>query len=103
MSTRLVAFHRGYSTRTPDKLAGQVRKLHVLRPELVGTPPNQHEAGLCGIHAWNVTDSPRIGLDPFPVSPPHGLTWCPACLGHAAARCGLTDTLARLVAAAVSS
>lgn len=93
---RLLAFHRGYHAAT--KRAGQVRLLHILRPELVNGSPH----ALCHIHAWDCQQSPRVDLPEFPATPPEGLSWCPRCLGMAAERLGLAQRLASMIQAALS-
>lgn len=95
----LIAFHRGYSSRT-GRRAGQVRLLHILRPVMVGKPPNQTEQAFCHAAAWPCTDSPRVEVLSFPLVPPEGLAWCPTCIGWAAERLGLIETFARAIAEA---
>ncbi|MDX3033925.1 hypothetical protein [Streptomyces scabiei] len=73
------AFYRGYSSQS-GRRAGQVRRLHVMRED--GKFPGRQ--GLCGAPGWAHTHSPAVILDPLPATPPDGLTWCNACVGHAA-------------------
>lgn len=88
------AFYRGYNAAT-GRRAKQVRRLHVVREDgkFAG------KQGLCGAPGWGVTQSPPIVIDPLPSSPPAGLDWCRACVGHAAALVGQLDAFARIVAA----
>lgn len=69
------AFYRGYHSASRRR-AGQVRRLHLLRED--GKYAGQQ--ALCGMHGWDVTNSPTIILNPAPTTPPHGLEWCPKCL-----------------------
>lgn len=82
------AVHSGYvdgGTR-----AGRVRRCHIVRED--GQFPGR--SCLCGANAWPVTRSTPVLIDPMPTHPPTGLTWCPACIGHLAARLGLIDRIA---------
>ncbi|WP_369183305.1 hypothetical protein [Streptomyces sp. Y1] len=83
------AFYRGYSSLT-GRRAGQVRRLHLYRED--GRYPGQQAH--CGMHGYEVTNSPPIVLDPAPAAPPEGLTWCGACVGRAAERTGQLDEFA---------
>lgn len=88
-------FYRGYSTRS-GRQAGQVKRLHILRPEPIGKPPNEHPAAFCYTYAFPCADSPPMWVDAaggLPVS----LSWCPTCLGHAADRLGWASAVAALV------
>lgn len=87
------AFYRGYHAAT-GRRAGQVRRLHIMREDgkFAG-----HQA-LCGAAGWGHTNSPPVILDPLPMKPPDGLTWCRSCIGHAAALVGQLDAFARIVA-----
>lgn len=88
------AFYRGYSSRT-GRRAAQVRRLHIMRED--GPLPGRQ--GECGTGGSNVTNSPVMILDPMPATPPDGLTWCPPCVGKAAARAGQLDVWAAQLAA----
>ncbi|MER8042564.1 hypothetical protein [Streptomyces sp. NPDC094032] len=91
------AFYRGYSART-GRRAAQVRRLHIMRED--GPMPGRQ--GECGTAGWDVTQSPAVILDPASPSPPAGLSWCPRCVGLAAARTGLLDQWAAQLAAEVA-
>lgn len=72
------AFYRGYrSTR--------VCRLHIMRED--GNFAGRQ--GLCGVPGWAGRRSDPIILDPMPLVPPAGLSWCPACVGKLAERRGL--------------
>jgi hypothetical protein len=95
-AARLRGVYRGYWTGRAR--AGQVRRVHIIRED----GPKGWEPGkqtLCGQHAWPVTNSEPVILDPLPATPPPGLTWCPKCVGHAAELAGLLDDLAARLAA----
>ncbi|MFD9568074.1 hypothetical protein [Streptomyces sp. NPDC059994] len=87
------AFYRGYNAAT-GRRAKQVRRLHVMREDgqFAG------KQGLCGAPGWGVTHSPPVILDPLPATPPAGLDWCRACIGHAADLVGQIDQVASTVA-----
>lgn len=87
------AFYRGYNAAA-GRRAKQVRRLHVMRED-GGFAGKQ---GLCGAAGWGVTNSPPVILDPLPVDPPEGLTWCRSCVGHAADHVGQLNAFARLIA-----
>ena len=53
----------------------------------------------CGQSATQHTNSEPVILDPMPSSPPEGLSWCPACVGHLAGQLGLLDDIAESLAA----
>lgn len=90
------AFYRGYVTG--GKRAGQVRRLHILRP--TGTPSlAAGKLGYCGTAAWKCQDSDPVFLSPLPARPPDGLAWCPACVGRYAESLGLLGEIAGEVAA----
>lgn len=88
------AFYRGYHAAT-GRRAGQVRRLHVMREDgqFAG------KQALCGNPGWGVTNSPPIVIDPLPMKPPEGLTWCRSCVGHAADLVGQLNAFARMIAA----
>jgi hypothetical protein len=88
------AFYRGYHAAT-GRRAKQVRRLHVMREDgkFAG------KQGLCGAAGWGHTNSPPIVLNPMPTTPPDGLTWCRACIGHAADLVGQLDAFARMISA----
>jgi hypothetical protein len=88
------AFYRGYHAAT-GRRAQQVRRLHIVREDgkFAG------KQALCGAAGWNHTNSPPIILDPMPTAPPDGLTWCRACVGHAADLVGQLDAFARIISA----
>ena len=87
------AFYRGYHAAT-GRRAGQVRRLHVMREDgkFAG------KSGLCGAPGWQHTNSPPVLIDPMPETPPAGLDWCNACVGHAAGLVGMLDRFAVTVA-----
>lgn len=87
------AFYRGYNAAT-GRRAGQVRRLHVMRED--GKFPGR--SALCGAAGWNHTNSPAVLIDPMPETPPTGLDWCNACVGHAAGLVGMLDRFAVTVA-----
>lgn len=87
------AFYRGYNARS-GRRAGQVRRLHLMRED--GRFAGQQ--AFCGVHGWQVTDSPAVILDPMPAEPPDGLTWCGACIGRAAEHVGLLNAWAAQLA-----
>lgn len=95
------AFYRGYVDA--GRRAGQVKRLHILRntPRRVvrASRPPSYSTGWCGIHAWDVTGSSAVVLNPMPDRPPAGLEWCPACIGHLADTLGLLDAVAAELAA----
>jgi hypothetical protein len=79
---------------------GQVRRVHLIPPD--GTFPRRGApSAACGQPWWETTDAPNECL-PFGGPLPHGLTWCPKCLGVAADRLGLADRVAALVVEAVA-
>lgn len=93
------AFHRGYRSE-------RTWRLHLLRDtepaprttsRLRGPRTPQ---GWCGTHAWDVTDSTVVWIDPAPETPPAGMTWCPGCIGRYAERIGILDRIAAAVIAA---
>ncbi|MEU2759362.1 hypothetical protein [Streptomyces sp. NPDC007094] len=88
------AFYRGYSSQS-GRRAGQVRRLHIMRED--GPMPGRQ--GECGTHGHDVTNSPTMIIDPMPATPPVGLSWCPKCVGLAAARTALLDQWAAQLAA----
>ena len=73
------AFYRSYVHA--GRRAGQVRRLHILRED----GPWAGKQGECGIHAWNVTRSEAVVIDPMPATPPVGLEWCSLCVARHAA------------------
>lgn len=87
------AFYRGYHAAT-GRRAAQVRRLHVMREDgkFAG------KQGLCGAPGWGHTNSPPVLIDPLPANPPEGLSWCRACVGHAADQVGQLNAFARLIA-----
>jgi hypothetical protein len=89
------AFYRGYNAAT-GRRAAQVRRLHIMRED--GRYPGRQ--GECGTAGYDVTNSPTVILDPAPPMPPEGLTWCPKCVGLAAARTGLLEQWAAQLAGA---
>lgn len=77
---------------------GQVRRLHIIREHgPAGWDPGKQT--LCGQHAWAVTRSDPVIIDPAPARPPEGLRWCPKCIGHLAEVLGLLDDIAGEVTA----
>lgn len=89
------AVYRGYPMT--GKRAGQVKRLHIVREN----GPKGWEPGkqtLCGQHAWPVTNSESVVIDPMPARPPEGLAWCPACVGRQAELLGLLEEIAARVA-----
>ena len=77
------AFYRGHqSTRTT--------RLHIMRED--GKFPGR--SALCGVHGWGVRRSEPVIVDPMPVVPPAGLSWCPACVGRLAERAGVLGRVA---------
>jgi len=72
------AFYRGYQS-------SRVTRLHLMRED--GKFPGRQ--GLCGVSGWAARRSDPIILDPMPVVPPAGLSWCPACVGRLAERRGV--------------
>lgn len=94
VTTVIRTVQRGYHDGKP-KPAGQVRRVHVIREE----GPAGRQGGsqtLCGQGAWRVTHSPPIFRD-APHALPDGLTWCPACIGHAAEVLGQLEAVARFL------
>jgi hypothetical protein len=87
------AFYRGYHAAT-GRRANQVRRLHIMRED--GKFPGKQ--ALCGNPGWGVTNSPPIVIDPLPLKPPDGLSWCRSCVGHAAHLVGQLDAFARTIA-----
>lgn len=87
------AFYRGYHAAT-GRRAAQVRRLHIMRED--GKFAGRQ--ALCGNPGWGVTNSPPVVIDPLPLKPPDGLSWCRSCVGHAAALVGQLDAFARIVA-----
>jgi hypothetical protein len=77
------AFYRSYPSP-------RVTRLHIMRED--GKFPGR--SALCGVHGWGVRRSEPIVLDPMPVCPPAGLSWCPLCVGRLAERAGLLDRVA---------
>jgi hypothetical protein len=90
------AFYRGYVTG--GRRAGQVRRLHILRP--TGTRSlDPGKLGYCGTGAWKCRGSDPVLVSPLPATPPEGLAWCPACVGRYAEDVGLLGEIAAEVAA----
>ncbi|MET9222409.1 hypothetical protein ABZX65_27095 [Streptomyces sp. NPDC003300] len=91
------AFYRGYHEAT-GRRARQVRRLHVMREDgkFAG------KQALCGAAGWGHTHSPPVVIDPLPVDPPEGLTWCRSRVGYAADQVGQLAAFARLIAAIAS-
>ncbi len=82
------AFYRSYVHN--QRRAGQVTRLHIIRED--GKWAGKQ--GECGTHAWGVTCSEPVVIDPMPAKPPEGLSWCPACVGRLAERSGRLDAWA---------
>ncbi|WUI02077.1 hypothetical protein OHR68_09805 [Spirillospora sp. NBC_00431] len=74
------AIHSGYYDGHPR--AGQVRRAHIIRED----GPARGLTAMCGQGVWPTTNATPVVLDPMPVRPPDGLTWCPHCLGRLAER-----------------
>lgn len=89
------AFYRGY-LRNDGALSQRVRRLHIIRPD--GQFPGR--SAECGVAGWAGIQSTPVLIDPMPACPPAGLSWCPACIGHLAARLGLIDRMAGRLAMA---
>ena len=99
------AVYRGYFQG--GKRSARVTRLHVIRE----TPVRGHRSAYrpfhepspaqtwCGQSATQHTNSEPVILDPMPSSPPEGLSWCPACVGHLAGQLGLLDDIAESLAA----
>jgi hypothetical protein len=97
------AVYRGYWHG--GKRSARVTRLHIIRE----TPVAGHRSAYrpfhetpamrtwCGQSATQHQHSEPVVLDPMPSSPPEGLRWCPACIGHLAEQLGvLGDVAARL-------
>lgn len=72
----------------PASRGRPARWLHIVRED----GPRPGREAMCG----HRTDHPVI-LDPMPASPPHGLMWCPACVGQLAEQAGLLDLVVTML------
>lgn len=98
------AVYRGYWQG--GKRSARVTRLHVIRE----TPVRGHRSVYrpfhepaamqtwCGQSAQQHTNSEPVVFDPMPSSPPEGLRWCPACIGHLAEVYGLLGVIAESLA-----
>lgn len=85
------AGYRGYVQG--GKRSSRVTRLHIVRD----LKPWENLPGpryWCGQSAWPHHRSEPVILDPAPLSPPAGLSWCPSCIGHLAEHLGLLDDVA---------
>lgn len=86
----------------------RTQRLHVVRDEWMtrddgARARSRIEPGrqtLCGQQAWGTVKAPATVVDPLPLEPPAGFTWCPMCLGHLAEWMGLSGLFGMLLAAA---
>jgi hypothetical protein len=79
----------------------QVRRVHLIPPD--GTFPRRGvPSAACGQPWWECTYAPIVECLPFGGPLPHGLTWCPKCVGVALDQLGLTDRAVAMVAAAMT-
>jgi hypothetical protein len=98
------AVYRGYWQG--GKRSARVTRLHIIRDTPVAAhrtayrphrqPPA--EQTWCGQFATPHKNSEPVIFDPMPSSPPEGLSWCPACIGHLAEVCGVLDDVAARLA-----
>jgi len=95
------AFYRSYRSV-------KVTRVHILRDDNSRPLRATHRAhdnlparpqAECGTSAGQHCGSEPIILDPMPLAPPDGLTWCPLCLGRLAERAGLLGELGERLAA----
>ena len=86
------AFRSGYYDGRPR--AGQVHRIHIIRED----GPRPGRQAMCGQHAWKVTNSTPVVIDPMPAEPPDGLTWCPHCIGRLAEVLGVLWQIAGFLA-----
>lgn len=89
---------RGYHAAT-GRRARQVQRVHVIREN--GPKGRSGTGAWCGVHAYDVTNSPPIVRD-APHSLPDGLQWCPKCIGHLAEQLGRLNEIAQLLGAEVT-
>jgi hypothetical protein len=97
---RARAVYRGYWHG--GKRSARVTRLHVIRDTPVAGhrpayQPFHRSPGIqtwCGQSAGRHTNSEPVIIDPIPDAPPHGLAWCPQCIGHLAERYGLLGEVA---------
>lgn len=87
------AFFRSYVHE--HRRSDRVTRLHTVRED--GKFPGRQ--GWCGTHAWGVTRSEPVVLDPMPATPPAGLSWCPMCVGKLAELEGRLNRIAADLAA----
>ena len=99
------AVYRGYWQG--GKRSARVTRLHIIRD----TPVAAHSSAYrpfhqpsavqtwCGQSATRHQHSEPVIIDPMPSSPPEGLKWCPACVGHLAELLGVLGEVAAGLAA----
>jgi len=99
------AVYRGY--RDDGKRSALVTRLHIIRETPVAAHRSVYrpfhdrpaEQTWCGQSATRHQHSEPVVIDPMPSSPPEGLKWCPACIGHLAELLGLLDEVGAKLAA----
>lgn len=95
-------FYRSYPG--PDKRSARITRFHVVRED--GRWAGQ--VGYCGQRATDSRTQPgyqsrAVIVDPLPLTPPAGLTWCPPCLGWLVAVRGRTHTVAAIAVPAAGA